>query len=233
MRILAVGAHPDDIEITCAGTLARYATAGHEAHIAILCNGDCGSMTLPPEEISAIRKQESENAAQIIGARLHWMGYGDLGALETLETSRHMADVVRQARPDLILAPPPNDYMLDHRVASQLAEDGSFIATLPNVRTGNPPHGIIVPIFYVDTVAGLDFQPTEYVDITDTFETKRRMLLCHASQTTWLKEHDAIDVDDMMETIARFRGAQCGVRYAEGFRQARLWGRMTAHRLLP
>jgi LmbE family N-acetylglucosaminyl deacetylase len=71
------------------------------------------------------------------------------------------------------------------------------------------------------------------VDITDTFDVKRQMLSEHKSQITWLKSHDNVDVLEYIETIAKFRGLQCGVKYAEGFRQVRTWGRIIPNRLLP
>jgi N-acetylglucosamine malate deacetylase 1 len=75
--------------------------------------------------------------------------------------------------------------------------------------------------------------PTEYVDISDTFAVKCEMLRQHASQVEWLKHHDDIDIISFMETVAKFRGLQCGVAYAEGFRLADVWPRVTTRRLLP
>ena len=85
----------------------------------------------------------------------------------------------------------------------------------------------------MDTLAGVGFTPEEYVDITDTIDIKIRMLECHESQMTWMREHDKIDMAEFVTSVARFRGLQCGVRYAEGFRRLRVYPRMTPDRLLP
>jgi hypothetical protein len=85
----------------------------------------------------------------------------------------------------------------------------------------------------METLAGAGFQPAEYVDITAVMEDKRNMLRSHQSQLVWLKEHDHLDVMDMMETVSKFRGYQCGVPFAEGFAQARVYLRQRPVRLLP
>jgi LmbE family N-acetylglucosaminyl deacetylase len=80
---------------------------------------------------------------------------------------------------------------------------------------------------------GLGFQPTDYVDVTTTIETKVAMLEAHESQLTWLRDHDGVDIVEQMKTTSRFRGQQCGVAYAEGFAQCLTWLRGTTRRLLP
>ena len=75
----------------------------------------------------------------------------------------------------------------------------------------------MTPIYYMDTLMGIGFQPTEYVDVSDVIDTKAAMLEAHQSQLTWLRDHDGIDVVEQMRTTTRFRGQQCGVDYAEGF----------------
>ena len=85
----------------------------------------------------------------------------------------------------------------------------------------------------MDTLAGVDFQPTEYVDISDTFDIKMKMLACHESQMKWMREHDKIDFTDTVRTFARMRGLQSGVLYAEGFKQMLGWGRVRTCRVLP
>lgn len=85
----------------------------------------------------------------------------------------------------------------------------------------------------MDNVCGVNFLPTFYVDITATFETKKQMLSCHASQLKWLKEHDKMDMLETIEIVAGFRGLDCQAKYAEGFREYEVWGRRVAKRLLP
>jgi len=91
----------------------------------------------------------------------------------------------------------------------------------------------VCPLIYFDTLTGASFLPTEFVDITDTFEIKKAMLACHASQVKWLQEHDQIDIADFITVMARSRGLQCGVPFAEGFRAEYAWGRNRPFRVLP
>jgi LmbE family N-acetylglucosaminyl deacetylase len=85
----------------------------------------------------------------------------------------------------------------------------------------------------MDSLAGVNFQPTEYVDISDVIDLKIEMLECHESQLKWMRDHDGIDFADMVRTCSRYRGYQCGVEYAEGFTQCRVYLKGTAKRLLP
>jgi LmbE family N-acetylglucosaminyl deacetylase len=233
MNVLAVGAHPDDLEILCGGTLAKCAARGDAVTMVCAANGDCGSATHSREEISAIRRREAEAAAAVIGADYYCLDYPDLEIPLDMEARTKLVEIVRRCRPDFIIAHAPNDYMLDHRHAGALAEVASFDATIPNLKTESPAYNRIAPIYYMETLVGIGFEPTEYVDVTDHFETKARMLACHASQVEWLRHHDQAQVDEVMEVAARFRGAQAGVRYAEGFRPAQMWGRLVPRRLLP
>ena len=233
MRILAVGAHPDDLEILCSGTLAKYVQQGASVVLAIATDGSAGHMIIPPDELATIRQAEARQAASIIGADLHWLGYRDELIFEDIDTRLRFVDLIREAKPDLILTHDPTDYHPDHRVVSRLMFDASFVSGLPNVKTEHPAHPGVCPLVYFDTLTGAGFLPTEYVDIGDTFATKRAMLECHASQLTWLKEHDDIDVLDFITVMARSRGLQCGVQYAEGFRAENAWGRNRPYRVLP
>ena len=85
----------------------------------------------------------------------------------------------------------------------------------------------------MDNLAGMRFEPTEYVDITDTIELKLEMLECHESQLKWMRDHDHIDFADFVRTCSRFRGYQCGVAYAEGFTQELVYPKVRPERLLP
>ena len=85
----------------------------------------------------------------------------------------------------------------------------------------------------MDTLAGVDFSPEIYVDISGQIERKLQALDCHQSQTRWMLEHDHIDFCDMVRTCAKYRGYQCGVAYAEGFRVCKAYPRMPAKNYLP
>lgn len=233
MRIMAIGAHPDDIEILCAGTLLRYVASGHTVVVCVATDGTAGHRLISPAELAVIREREARAAAVILGASCIWMGLPDELVFDNLETRLAFVDAIREARPDVIISHDPSDYHPDHRTVSRLVFDASFVASLPNIRTRHPAHDRVPALYYMDTLAGKGFQPGEYVDITGVMATKQQMVSCHASQLIWLKDHDNIDVLDFVDVVARFRGIQCGVRYAEAFRAEDVWPRTVPRRILP
>lgn len=234
MRILAVGAHPDDLEILCGGTLVRFVREGHEVVMCHATRGDRGSYVHTSEEIARIRGEEARRAAGICGAEYATLGLRD-GEINSADTDqrRLVIDLVRGARPDLIVTHYPRDYMSDHNEISKLVFDCSFHATLPLFETGKPHHPLVTPLYYMETVMGVGFQPTEYVDVSEAIDEKVGMLEAHDSQLTWLRDHDGVDIVEQMKTTTRFRGQQCGAAYAEGFVQCQRWLRGTTRRLLP
>lgn len=234
MRVLAVGAHPDDLEILCGGTLARFVREGHEVVMCHATKGDRGSYVHTSEEIARIRGEEARRAAEICGARYATLGLSDaeVNAADP-EQRRLVVDLVREAAPDLIITHHPQDYMGDHNEVSRLVFECSFYATLPLYESAKPYHPQVTPIYYMDTVMGIGFQPTEYVDISGVIDVKAAMLEAHQSQLAWLHDHDGVDIVEQMKTVSRFRGQQCGVAYAEGFIPCLTWLRGTTRRLLP
>jgi LmbE family N-acetylglucosaminyl deacetylase len=231
--VLAVGAHPDDLEIMCAGTLAKYAKLGIKVSMAVATDGSAGHMLIPPKELAETRHRETERAAKMIGANFHWLGYQDQRLVGDLETRLRFVELIRKTKPDVILTHDPQDYHPDHRTVSRLMFDASFGSGLPNVKTETPFHPGIQPLYYFDSAMSANFQPTEYVDITETFQIKRQMLSCHVTQIEWIKDHDNVDLINMMETISRSRGFQCGVMFGEAFRIEPVWPRYRAYRMLP
>lgn len=235
MRILAIGAHPDDLELACGGTLAKYSKEGADITMAYATNGDMGHKEILPEELAEIRKAEAQAANELIGAKLIWMDYPDEWLFSNRNARETFIDVIRRARPDVIITHCSSDYHPDHRAVSELAFGASFLSSIPHIKTPHVFHGKIPPIYYMEPLAGLadhGFYPDTYIDISDVFTVKREMLACHQSQLQWLKEHDNIDFIDFMETVAKFRGLQCGVPYAEGFVKATVWPRLKPASLL-
>src|SRR6266568_1173876 len=212
MRVLAVGAHPDDLEILCGGTLVRFVREGHEVVMCHATRGDRGSFMHTSEEIARIRGEEARRATEVCGAEHATLGIRD-GEINAADPEQRLivVDLVREARPDVIITHYPQDYMSDHNEISKLVFDCSFHATLPLFETGKPPHPRVTPIYYMETVMGVGFQPTEYVDVTEVIDTKRAMLEAHETQLNWLRDHDGVDIVEQMRTTTRFRGQQCGV----------------------
>ena len=121
----------------------------------------------------------------------------------------------------------------DHVAVGKLAFDAAFAATLPGYKVKTEGAAKMVPIYYMDTPAGVSFLLTEYVDITDEMDLKLQMLECHESQVGWMRDHDHIEFSDMVITACRYRGYQCGAEYAEAFRPCMAYLKGTATRLLP
>lgn len=241
MNVLAIGCHPDDVEIACAGTLAKCVKRGDKVIVCHASTGNLGHVIIPPDELTQIRAEEARKAGSLAGIEVISAGFNDLDIYDNNKAARDkMIDVIRYANPDFIITHNPDDYMPDHTAVSRLVFDASFAATLPNhtdyphrfsSQTGEPAR--VVPIYYMDTLAGVNFVPTEFVDIADEIDLKLEMLECHASQLVWMREHDGIDFADMVKTCSRYRGYQCGAEYAEGFRQCQAYLKGTTKRLLP
>lgn len=227
MNILAITAHPDDAEFQCAGTLILLKKLGHKIVIATINNGCCGSAELGPAEIAGIRADEARRAATLIGADYFCAGIPDLESVFDNQTRRKACEIVRRFGPDVIITHHPHDYMSDHEIASQLARDTTFTATLPNYSTGtNPPASILarIPHLYYSLPMeghdhfGIDLNPDFVVDIGSVIDKKAEMVCCHASQREWLrKEHGIDEYVEFMKRNASRTGALCGFEYGEGF----------------
>ena len=234
MRVLAVGCHPDDIEIGCGGTLVRCARRGDEVVICHVASGDMGHVKIEPGPLAALRKEEARRGGALLGAKeVISLEAGDL-RIDACDRglARALAQVVRAVDPDVILTHSPEDYMKDHVEVSRLTFDASFSATVTHYGAGAATQAP-APIYYMDTLAGVNFQPEVYVDISEALEKKLEALSCHESQIKWMREHDHIDFADMVRTCAKFRGYQCGVAYAEGFKACKTYPRLTTRHLLP
>jgi LmbE family N-acetylglucosaminyl deacetylase len=227
--ILAIHAHPDDVEFQCAGTLALLAEQGHHIHISTMTPGDCGSASLPAEEIAAIRRSEAKAAAEMIGATYHCLEFGDLAIFEDDASRRRVTEHLRKIQPDIILTAPAVDYLCDHEITHKLVRDACFAAPIPNYKTKQwepaQPMSHIPHLYFVDALEGADRcgnrqQVDFYVDVSKVFAIKRDMLACHASQREWLLKHHGIDEYLMgQEKSSRLRGSEAGVEHAEGFWQ--------------
>ena len=235
MKIMAFGAHPDDIEFLCAGTLAKYHQAGHEVAIAISTNGEVGSASLKKPEIAAIREKEARASANLIGAQFFWMGYPDEFLFNSREVRLHYLEVIRQFRPDILICTDKDaDYHPDHTTTGQIIWDTHVMLTVPNIETASPACAKIPEIVYMDTVAGVNFQPEFYVDISAQWETKAAMIACHQSQEAWMVQQYGVTSVEFGQTLSRLRGFQAGCRYAEGFRKPKFFpGTTRPEGLLP
>jgi LmbE family N-acetylglucosaminyl deacetylase len=231
VRVLAIHAHPDDVEFQCAGTLALLRERGCRVTIATMTPGDCGSAELGPDQIAAVRRGEARASAELLGATYVCLEFRDLLIAINDDARRRVVEVVRRARPDIILTAPPVDYMSDHEMTSRLVRDAAFGAPIRNFATQQwdpaPPTSGIAHLYYVDAIEGIDYfgspiAPEFHVDVSRVYDLKRRMLACHESQRSWLlKQHGIDEYLNKMDEWSSHRGAEIGVRYAEAFRQHR------------
>ncbi|MCA1686836.1 MAG: PIG-L family deacetylase [Planctomycetia bacterium] len=228
-RILALHAHPDDLEFQCAGTLALLRQAGCQVTLATMTPGDCGSAEHDPEAIAAIRRAEARAAADLIGAASLCLEFRDLAIFNDDESRRRVTECLRRVRPDVVLTAPPVDYLCDHEATSLLVRDACFTAPIPNYTTRQwepaPPLAKIPCLYFVDAIEGIDrcgrpLPSGFHVDVSSVFAVKREMLACHASQRNWLlRQHGIDEYLDSQAEWSRRRGSEIGVEHAESFRQ--------------
>jgi LmbE family N-acetylglucosaminyl deacetylase len=234
-KILAVGAHPDDVDFMCAGTLYWLSQQGYEIHVAAMSRGDCGSMEHSAQQISRIRDGEVRAAGMLLGAAYHYVGFTDFGIFADDAATRRVTALLREVDPWLVITHPPQDYMMDHEVTSVLVRNACFSAPIPNYDTTtwtlSPRCAAVPTLYYAQPMEGIDLygklvRPQFYVDVSDCMEMKTQMLALHDSQRSWLRAHHGMD--EYTESL-RCWNAQlaaqaaeiCGkpIQYAEAFRQ--------------
>jgi LmbE family N-acetylglucosaminyl deacetylase len=202
LKVVCVGAHPDDPESGCGGTLAMYAAQGHHVTIVYLTRGERGIPGKSDAEAAAIRTAEAETACGIIGARPVFAGQIDGSTEVTRERVNAMAAILNTEAPDLVFTHWPIDTHMDHEVASLLTIR-AYVAT--NRR---------FPIFFFEVDAGaqtMGFAPAHYVDVTNVREKKKAALFAHKSQDgeRIYREHH--------EVMENWRGREARVTAAEAF----------------
>lgn len=233
MNVLFVGAHPDDIETFAGGTAARYAEEGHSLFFCVATNGNVGSSTLSREQIAAIRRGEAENGAGVVDAELIWLDFDDEFLIDSHQTRLEFIDAFRIARPDVVFCHWVDDYNPDHSISGRIVDDCVSMARAPLIETGHEPTDRIPPVYFMDTIAGVNFVPELYVDITSTFEKKVEMVRQHESQNAWMADMFGYDMETFLEIPARFRGLQASCPMAEAFRPSYRWGRTFQRHYLP
>ena len=224
--VLAIVAHPDDAEFLCAGTLALLHQKGWKIHMATMTAGDCGSKKLGRAEVSAIRRKEATNSANILEAQYDCLGFKDLFITYDQPSIVKVVGLIRKVRPNLVLTMSPSCYMVDHELTSKLVQTACFGGGLVNVETpGFLPLDCIPHLYYADAMEGKDkfgtkINASTIINITSVIDTKTRMLACHESQREWLRDHHGMDEYILsMKRQAEDRGKELGVQFAEGFRQ--------------
>ncbi|OPZ29298.1 MAG: GlcNAc-PI de-N-acetylase [Lentisphaerae bacterium ADurb.BinA184] len=226
--VLAVGAHPDDIEFLMAGTLLRLRDAGWRLHYLTVANGSCGTATESRDAIVARRRAEAIEAARCLGAVFHESLVNDLEILYTYDLVARVLAVVREACPRILLVHSADDYMEDHSTSQRLAVTAAFCRGMVNYVSApaRPPVAEDVTIYHA-MPAGLRsplrerVRAGQYVDTADRLGAKRAALGCHRSQKEWLDHSQGMDSYlDTMAARDREVGRLSGrFAYAEGWRR--------------
>lgn len=184
LRMLIIGAHPDDADYAAGGTAALYAAAGHTVRMVSLTNGDAGHHLEPGPSLAERRLGEATAAGAIIGATYEIFGIHDGELMPTLENRGRVIRLIRSFDPDLILTHRPNDYHPDHRYTSQLVQDAAYMITVPAVAPGTR-HLMKNPvIMYLpdEFQRPYPFQPAVAIDVGPVLLKIVDMLSCHISQ---------------------------------------------------
>lgn len=200
LNVLAIGAHPDDVELGCGGALLAHAAAGDSVTMLVVTGGEKG-----PGDIGrgAGRREEQEHAARLLGARLVWGGRTDCQVVPDSATVRLIEDVMAATRADIVYVHAPDDSHQDHRAVAA--------ATLGAARR-------MSRVLHYQSPSTLQFNPTVYVDVTAYLSGKVAALSAHASQV----EMSAMVEPDAVVASARHWGAQARIGYAEAFQPTRM-----------
>jgi LmbE family N-acetylglucosaminyl deacetylase len=201
--VLAVMAHPDDIELTCAGTLILLRRAGWTVHLATMTAGDLGSMKQSRAVIAKIRRKEAAASAAILGAGYSCLGFDDLTVAYSTQAKRVVTGLLRAVAPDLLILHSPDCYMADHTESTRIAREAAFASTIPNWKAtygGKPVKAAtrMPAILYADPIDNVDALGRRVparliVDITSVLDLKEKMLAAHDSQRSWLREQHGED----------------------------------------
>ncbi len=184
LRILVIGAHPDDADIKTGGTAAQWCRLGHVVRLVSLTNGQAGHQTMYGPQLAHRRRAEAEAAAAVIGATYEVLDNSDGELDDRLEYRQQVIRLIRTFRPDLILTHRPTDYHPDHRFTGLLVQDASYLLTVPAL-CPETPHLERTPIiaYFSDAFTKpCRFEPHVVVDIDAEFDRLVGMLHCHQSQ---------------------------------------------------
>ena len=202
LKVVIAGAHPDDPETGCGGTVARYSDLGHDVVIVYLTRGEAGIAGKSHAEAAGIRTAEAQRACEILKARAVFVGQIDGATEVNAERYSDFRKILAAEAPDVVFTHWPLDSHRDHRAMSLLVYDAWLGA------------GKKFPLHYFEVDAGSQtshFWPTHYVDVTATETRKRAACYAHVSQNPddfYGRYHDPMN---------RFRGLECGRKFAEAF----------------
>ena len=206
-KVLVIGAHPDDPESMCAGTMLKLKAMGAEVVAVYLTSGEAGIIGKTHEQARTIRQAEARKACEVLGVRAVFLTQTDGNAEVNKERYAEMKALIEAEQPDMVITHWPIDSHRDHRVCSILVYDAWRMT------------GRGFDLYYSEVMTGMqtqNFTPSLWVDITDYRDKKIEAYLCHESQ-----ELEGA-VKEYHDTMERMRGMECQAKYAEAFVQ-QLW----------
>ena len=200
MNILAIGAHPDDIEFGCGGALLKYSLSGHKVSLLVLTDGSYGAE-------AKIRIKEQREAASFLGAQgLFWGGFKDTELVDNRESILKIEEVVHNVSPDTVFLNYWDDVHQDHRAAAQAAVSATRY---------------VKEVLFYEVPTTQHFEPDVFVDILDILEKKMQLLKLHASQIDKTRVEN-LTILESAQSCANFRGFQGRVKFAEGYKALRV-----------
>jgi bacillithiol biosynthesis deacetylase BshB1 len=217
LDLLAIAPHPDDVELTCGGTMIKMAQAGYRTGILDLTRGEMGTRGTPEA-----RLKEAARAGKVMQVKVRRnLGLPDAHLKVTDEYKAEIAAVIRELQPHTVILPYWEGRHPDHYIAATLAYEACFVAGLKNYALEGEAFR---PFKIVYAAAYADVRPTFAVDITKQYELRRKAILSYASQFRPRRRERnpkvAIPLDELEERMslqARHYGRMIGVKYAEGF----------------
>ena len=207
-KVLVIGAHPDDPETMCGGTMLKLKTMGAEVVSVYLTSGEAGIKGKNHEEARSIRQAEARHACEVMGMKAEFLTQIDGNAEVNKERYAEMKALIEREKPDMVITHWPIDSHRDHRVCAVLVYDAWRQS------------GYSFDLYYGEVMTGIqtqNFTPTLWVNITDYKAQKEKAYMCHESQ-------GMADIKPYHDAMERMRGLECQTQYGEAFIKQN-WGK--------
>jgi len=183
LRVMVIGAHPDDCDIECGGLALKYLEAGHTVKFVSMCDGSGGHQSLTPQQTAARRKKETQAVELYAGLEYEVWDIVDCELMADLETRKRLVRTIRAFNPDMIFTCRTNDYHADHRNCGMLVQDASYLLIVPHFCPDVPAmKEMPVIMHYYDRFQNPPFAPDIVISTDDVYGRKVEMLSCHVSQ---------------------------------------------------
>ncbi|MDH5732363.1 MAG: bacillithiol biosynthesis deacetylase BshB1 [Candidatus Bathyarchaeota archaeon] len=208
LDVLALSPHPDDAELCCGGLIAKMSGKGYRIGIVDLTKGELGT-----EGTGKTRMQEASKAAEILGVEIREnMDLGDCKLSSGYDDAKRLADLIRQYRPSVLIAPYGDEHHPDHAASRRLTDKAVFFATLTKIQTRHEIHQVGVVAYYM---LHQSFDPSFVVDVTECYGKKLEAIKAYKSQMGLM-----LGLEGLLKSIGlrdQFYGLRVGVKHGEPF----------------